>query len=412
MTLNNLISSSLNKDSFKFISFQNLISIHFPELFWGIIPDLILPFQCILIILDLHLFQIICFIPEIPILLIYWHKIWWLINMKVRLEMHDWLLILMEMNHIAGGFDHASLQILLRKYLRLINYLRRALIYGTLYITYLLIVVNRLWTMRIQLNFSPLNMKSILIMTVIQRQLWHHLYDLLFIILQGFTESDLIRLILHYLNLLTGRRLFPVLILLNFWTLSFYSIIILNLHSPHPPQHPPNLLSRKPPIMIIYQHTHQQLPHSPTETPLVLYTLRLHLIKVLLHVHPRIYCRPVQHLVQNHSQSPNVALFRVFILLKCLWWHVLWRSDVIVYLRTVGNALFCTVSEINHAQFILTAIHTIIIPRLAKYEVIRFQITMYNSLVFNHNICLKNLNEQSNRLTFTQSLRTLSDIIS
>ena len=106
--------------------------------------------------------------------------------------------------------------------------------------------------------------------------------------------------------------------------------------------------------MHVVKHEAEQVSTEGSEVSRQRNSLTLYHIEILLHAHALIACPPCQHLVEDNSKCPDIALLGVIIFFICLRGHVFRRANVIKYLWAIGHFLHLTIAEIDY-RYLLTA---------------------------------------------------------
>ena len=120
-------------------------------------------------------------------------------------------------------------------------------------------------------------------------------------------------------------------------------------------------------------------------------TFMLHFVEILLHVHPCINRRSMQHFVQYDSHRPDVTFLRVLALFVSLRWHVFWRANIVVTLWFVRNTLFETVPKVNKTKIIASYYWATNLHSVTKDQIIWFNVSMNDFQLLNNSISLNNL---------------------
>ena len=141
-------------------------------------------------------------------------------------------------------------------------------------------------------------------------------------------------------------------------------------------------------------------------------TFMLHFVEILLHVHPCINRRSMQHFVQYDSHRPDVTFLRVLALFVRLRRHVFWWANIVVTLWFVRNTLFETIPKINKTQLIFKLTSIILKFLSSKDQIVRFNVSMNNLQAFYHSIGLKHLFKKIKSFILFDTIWSITNIIS
>ena len=108
-------------------------------------------------------------------------------------------------------------------------------------------------------------------------------------------------------------------------------------------------------VVIVLKHIRDEMlmehPHFLRDW----HSLLLQHLKIHFHSHSFITSKAGQHFIEHHSDSPNIALFRILVLSVCFRRHVLGRTYIIKTLRFVRHFLHFAIPKINDS-YLLTLI--------------------------------------------------------
>lgn len=164
-----------------------------------------------------------------------------------------------------------------------------------------------------------------------------------------------------------------------------------------------DMIAVKSMVLVVAEHVREQKMLKSINFLRNGYALSLKHIQVGLHGEALIAGMSHQHFVQHHADGPDIALFRVFVLLVGLRGHVFGRANVVEHLGLVWHLLHRAVSEINYRNG----------PALLmlKQDVVRFEVAVNNLLIFNTLVTLEDLPKDVHRFVDRQSLRMLLDVL-